>query len=381
MGGFAIQRFVDSLQDVYPNLSASRIGYTDLPTILPKDVNKLTGDKSVVAVLVTHLIDKGAIRDVVPVLDMGSTRLAAWHVGDGDATYLNRHEKPSDALRAMAHKHDFGDIDIGVRFAVDPKLIVGLIHGKTIGGYRFFARRVVDIHMGIMLDDERMVQVDLNNITTNAHGWRLTHFSSFLDLNERLSGVYQTSMIRALVNRHPTPDTCNEGTNKPCKEYYAYAEKAQKDGFSDDGARCSFTPDGFVYVVHEWSRPSKRNPDKTTRRKFKFDKPILQVTKEYDTFMQTLFVEYARFHLGDEYVVQNEKKLKHVGAKELFHLTAFLEFLSGSCPELAPAFLQDLEQDIDNYVSRSTPDASVRTAAKLRIKSLLRRRNGSPTRN
>jgi len=377
MGGFAIQRFVDSLQDVYPTLKAVRIAYNDLPTIIPADITKLTDDTSIIAVLITHLVKHRLIVDLPPVLDMGSTRLAAWHATDGNESFLHRYEKPSDALKAMVHKLDFGDIDVGVRFAVDdPKRIVAMLHDKMIGGYHFFARRVVDIHLGVLLDDERMVQIDLNNIASNPQGWYLSHFSSFLDLKHRLPGVYQTSMIRVLVNRYPTPDVINDPVYRQDNEYRVIAEKAMHDGFVFDGPRCSFTPDGSIYVVHEWSRQSRRSPTKTTRRKFKFSTPLLVVDDEYDVFIQTLFTSYVRYHLGDKYVEQNDAKIKTISAKELFHLTKFIEFIATTCPEIVSAFLTDIEHDIDCYVGRSTPDSSIRMAAKLRIRSLLRRHYG-----
>lgn len=382
MGGFAIQQFVDSLQHVYPGLSASRITYNDLIKIIPANIKRLTDDTTVVAVIFKHLVEQQLVVDVAPVLDLGSTRLAAWHASGGDESYLNRYERPSDALKAMAHKLDFGDIDVGVRFVDDdPKRIIAALHETTIGGYRIFARRVVDVHLGVMLDDKRMVQIDLNNVGANSKGWRLSHFSSFLDLQHRLSGVYQTSMIRVLVNRYPTPDAQSDPAYKPHNEYNDIADKAMRDGFTFDGARCSFTPDGFVYNVHCWSRLSKRSSDKTTHRKFKFNKPLLTVDEKYDTFMQTLFINYVRYHLGDDYIEKNKSKLMTIGSKELFHLTMFAEFVASMCQELVPAFVADIEQDIDNYVSRSTPDSSIRTAAKLRIRSLLRGHNGNSPRN
>jgi hypothetical protein len=373
MGGLAIQRFVDAQKEVYPKLRADRIHYDDLSKILPKSD---AHDDSIVSALLQHLVSKSLIHDYPPTFDMGTTRLAAWHAAGGSEKLLDRFEVTSDAIGAMAHKSDFGDIDIGVYFATtDTKQIIKELHDKKIGGYHFFARKVVDIHLGVIIDDERMVQIDLNNVASNPPGWQLTHFSSFLDLHERLKGVYQTSMVRVLVHRYPVPVVLGN------KEYTAFAQKCAKDGFTFAQKRCSLTPDGFIYAVHEWERPSKRIPDKMTCRKFKFAEPVMKVDSKCDKLMQALLVEYARHYLGDDYVEQNHEKLLTVGKKEIFHLTAFLEFIAKTCPELVQAFADDLYHDIDNYVSRSTPDASMRTAAKLRIRSLLRRHRGNSTRN
>jgi len=369
MGGLAIQRFVDELQDVYPKLQASRIQYTDLAEIFPEDPEVPTDD-SVIGELHKFLVKRNLIADMAPAFDMGSTRLAAWHAYDGDPRYLQKAELPSDALRAMTNKVDFGDIDIGLRFAEDSvKKLVSELNDTKLGKYHFFARRVMDVHVGVVLDDERMVQLDLNDISSNTRGWKLTHFSSFIDLNERLKGTYQTVMLRVLTHRFPPP---GRGLGD---KYDAMAHKAVLNGFTYDGKRCSLTPSGFVHEVHEWVKPSTRSKSGVTRRKFKSDEPVFKVGDRQDRLMQELFMEYVKHHLGVEYAQENEEKLMHIGVRELYHLTRFSEFLATHCKELVPHFRKDFEHDVDEYVKRSTPDAAARTAAKLRVKSLLRRIN------
>lgn len=133
----------------------------------------------------------------VPKFLLGSTRLAIIKKF-GKEAITNNFLETNDIIDFLSKKkREYGDLDIDLCFKADKKEIVRII--ESIDPSVYAAKAGSEIYVAIKLND-KVVQVDLVDVSKNYDAIVFLQKSSFLDLSLNIKGVFSIILLRAVIS-------------------------------------------------------------------------------------------------------------------------------------------------------------------------------------
>ncbi len=203
-GGNAIVPLLSVLQNHQDNkvrkLYIGKITDEDLDALFPEKygVFPRQRDSSYIGRLLSFLNSKKLIdSSYSPRFLLGSTRLAALKNYGKDAIWTDKLETDDIIQMASGKKTEFGDFDLDVVLKADKKNVVDAINNLDSSTY--IARQSSsDINIAIRIGD-KVIQVDLIDVSKQPESANFLKKSSFVDLSSDIKGVFSIYLLRAVA--------------------------------------------------------------------------------------------------------------------------------------------------------------------------------------
>jgi hypothetical protein len=272
------------------DLKYSELTDEDMQNILPAQYGQFPdeADTSTIGNLLYKLGELGLIdKNVAPKLKLGSTRMAAVKKYKSKEL-LTPAEKPDIVSKAGEIKKTYGDIDIDVSFLTTAKKIANVIN--SFNPTMFQTLVTSEIHIALR-SGKKVFQVDLVDVQDEKRpAEEFLQSSSFIDLSQGVKGVFQTEILRAIVNKKKPDLTLQYFTKwvkaNPTTDFAIQWDKLLQCDYMAANVRYSLTKKGLQIVV-DFTKPSKIE-GKTTRKGLKCPIKPLATFNNLDELAQVI---------------------------------------------------------------------------------------------
>jgi len=290
--GGAATALIDKKLSQHPDnagrdLQYGRITDEELDSIFPKQFGVFPGanDDTYIGRMLYVLGEKGLIdTSYTPSYSLGSTRLAALkHYGRGSIG-LDKYETDDVIATASGKKTDYGDMDIDLAFVADKREIAQAI--EEINPAVFAASLSKEVNLAVRIG-EKVIQIDLVDVSGGKDAQSFLWKSSFVDLADGIKGAFSILLLRSVAA------VMEIGPEDTLDSIVQYAEENPESAFAKDfnkklklnyhpvHTRFSLGDKGLKLVV-DMEKPSKKDPNKLTQAKIDFDPTVRQSFENLD---------------------------------------------------------------------------------------------------
>lgn len=281
------------------NLQYGKISDAELDSVFPVEYGTFPSatDDTYVGKMFYALGSQGLIdTSHTPSYAMGSTRLAALKKYGQGSIGLDRYETDDVIATVSGKKTEYGDLDIDVIFTGDKKDIIAAIEGIDPSAYAAMAgNKAVTVAIRI---GEKVIQVDLVDISEGADAQNFLWKSSFVDLAQGVKGAFSIILLRAVaavmeIGPEDTLDSLVQYSQEnPDSRFATDFNKKLKLGYQPIHTRFSLGAKGLKLIV-DLEKPSKKDPNKKTVSKIDFDQAARQGFENLDDLAKVILQNHS----------------------------------------------------------------------------------------
>lgn len=339
------------------DLFYGRITDEELDSIFPKSfgVFPSSNDDSYIGKLLYALGEKGLVdTSYTPSFSLGSTRLAALKKYGRDSIGIDRYETDDVIATASNKKISYGDLDIDLVFVADKKEIAQAIEQIDPSVYATAVSK--EVHVAIRAG-EKVIQVDLVDVSEGGDAMKFLQKSSFVDLAEGIKGAFSILLLRAAAAvMHIGPEDTVEhildfAESNPNSDFSKDLKYKVEKGYTPVGTRFSLGDKGLKLVV-DLEKENARDPNKKVKSKIDFDPEVRKTYNDLDSLAKA--------------ILQNSA----ADSSTIFSATKLAQFVRTHLPSsrkdlLWQAFEASAEKNLQNYVSEQDYNLGMATLSTL----------------
>lgn len=269
------------------DLQYGRITDEELDSIFPREFGVFpdANDDTYIGRMLYVLGSKGLIdTSYTPSYSLGSTRLAALkHYGRGSIG-LDKYETDDIIATASGKKTDYGDMDIDLVFTGDKKEIAQAIEAINPAVFAVSLSKEVNVAVRV---GQKVIQIDLVDVSNGKSAQDFLWKSSFVDLAEGIKGAFSILLLRAVaavmeIGPEDTLDSIvSYAQENPESDFAKDFNKKLKLNYQPVATRFSLGDKGLKLVV-DMEKSSKKDPSKMTQAKIDFDSTVRQSFENLD---------------------------------------------------------------------------------------------------
>jgi len=299
-GGAAAVALTNKKLAPHPNnaerdLQYGKISDAELDSIFPREYGTMTdaSDDTYVGRIFHALGSQGLIdTSHSPSYSMGSTRLAALKKYGRGSIGLDKYETDDVIATVSGKKTEYGDLDIDLLFTGDKKSIANAIEAIDPSVYAAAAGGPKAVAVAIRIGN-KVIQVDLVDISEGQAAQDFLWKSSFVDLAAGVKGAFSIILLRAVAS------VMEIGPSDTLESLIQYAQDNPESRFAKDfnkklklnyqpvGSRFSLGSKGLKLIV-DLEKPSKKDPNKKTQSKIDFEDAVRQGYEDLDELAQII---------------------------------------------------------------------------------------------
>ena len=275
------------------DLQYGKITDDELDSIFPKQFGVFPGpnDDTYIGKILYTLGQKGLIdTSYTPSFSLGSTRLAALKFYGRGSIGLDKYETDDVIATASGKKVEYGDMDVDVAFTADKREIAQAIEEMNPSVFASSVSKEVNLAVRI---GEKVIQIDLVDVSNGKDAQSFLWKSSFVDLAEGVKGAFSILLLRAVaavmeIGPNDTLDSIIEySEDNPDSKFSKDFNKKLELGYKPIGTRFSLGDKGLKLVV-DMEKESKNEPNKKTQAKIDFEATVRQSFENLDDLAQII---------------------------------------------------------------------------------------------